>query len=87
MATPEEVMALKHNWLNDPCYDLEDVPGFEEHRAELEAFAKAKQAEWQERRNRVLDEKAAALGVPGNRQLAAYVMELEHRIRSLEVHL
>lgn len=39
MKTKSEIDALKANWLLDPHWDIEDTPGFEEHRDELVAFA------------------------------------------------
>jgi hypothetical protein len=33
--THDEIEALKKNWLNDPCWDIEDTEGFEEHHDEL----------------------------------------------------
>jgi len=36
--TWRELEALKASWLGDPCWDLEDTPGFEADRGELYAF-------------------------------------------------
>lgn len=36
--TPEEIEALKNNWLKDPCWDIEDSGGFEAHYDELKAW-------------------------------------------------
>lgn len=33
--TNEEIQALKENWMKDPCFELEDTPGFEDHKVEL----------------------------------------------------
>lgn len=38
MRTKEQIETLKANWLRDPCFDIESVPGFEEHREELRAW-------------------------------------------------
>jgi hypothetical protein len=38
--TNEEIEALKLNWAKDPCWDIEDTEGFEEHREELIAWRK-----------------------------------------------
>jgi hypothetical protein len=38
--TNEEVEALKENWKKDPCWDIEDTKGFEEHHDELLAWRK-----------------------------------------------
>jgi len=49
MVIREEIEKLKESWLHDPCWDIEDTEGFEEHREELLAF----HAEWRAK----LDEK------------------------------
>ena len=37
--TREEVESLKQNWLNDPCFKLEEVKGFEEYIEELHEYS------------------------------------------------
>lgn len=37
MASPS-IEALKSNWLNDPCWDIETTEGYEEYRQELYVF-------------------------------------------------
>lgn len=44
--TNEEIQALKDNWLKDPCWDIEDTPGFEDHKAELLAFHNEQRKKW-----------------------------------------
>ncbi len=48
--TPEEIQKLKESWLRDPCWDIEDTKGFEDHKEELLAFRKQKEAEWEDKR-------------------------------------
>jgi len=31
MKTVEEIDALKRNWYDDPCWDIYDTEGFEDH--------------------------------------------------------
>ena len=54
--TREEIESLIKSWEKDPCFDLEDVGGFEAHRAELEAhsiaFRKWQKAVWEASRPR-----------------------------------
>lgn len=50
--TPIELDTLKKNWMQDPCWDIEDTEGFEAHRAELLAFRKQIEAEKNERRKK-----------------------------------
>lgn len=47
--TTEEIEALKKNWLNDPCWDIENTEGFEDHVAELTAFHELKRKEWEQK--------------------------------------
>lgn len=47
--TPEDIQALKDNWRHDPCYDIEDAEGFEEHREELKAYREERELYWKER--------------------------------------
>lgn len=35
MKTEWELLDLKTQWKADPCWDIEDTEGFEEHRTEL----------------------------------------------------
>ena len=46
MKTKLEIDALKRSWERDPCWDIEDTEDFEEHREELLAYRKEKEAEW-----------------------------------------
>lgn len=48
MKTREEIEALKRNWAEDSCWDLEDTEGFEDHREELTAFRLQKEVEWKQ---------------------------------------
>lgn len=54
MKSEEDVKKLKESWLADPAWDIENTTGFEEHKAELLAFRKSKEREWENAR---LDEK------------------------------
>ena len=38
MKTDAEIKELKRQWEYDPCWDIEDTEGFEEHREELTRF-------------------------------------------------
>lgn len=44
--TPEEIQALKDNWIKDPCWDIEDTKGFAEHVEELLNFRRQTELEW-----------------------------------------
>ena len=47
MKSREELESLKRNWLRDPCWDIEETEGFEEHREELLAYRKICEDEWE----------------------------------------
>lgn len=90
MQAREEIDTLKANWLKDPCWDIEDTPGFEAHRDELVAFHKQMKAEWDAAYyQRIIDAithaaalyEAIGMGEAGNDALAAFVgrLVLENR--------
>lgn len=83
MATREQVEALKRDWKRDPCYEIEETPGFEEHREELRAYNEEFVRQNLKRRDEMLREKALRMGCPGNVELAAYVEGLELALDSL----
>jgi hypothetical protein len=84
MKTHEDVEELKRQWLVDPCWDIYETHGFEQHREELMRFQAESEERWaRERMNKVWD-KSRELGIEGNLALAGYVMKLEARIESLE---
>lgn len=91
MKTRQEVDELKKQWIADPWDCLGSTAGFEEHRAELDAFETA----WsikreQERRQKLLD-LAAQYGICDSMKLASILkttldrLELaEQRIQELQ---
>jgi len=81
MKTREEIENLKINWLEDPCYDLEDVEGFEDVREELLAFRQAKEQAWREGEQHRVNAKAEALKVSVD--LVYYIEDLEYRLKQL----
>lgn len=82
--TPDEIEALKRNWLSDPCWDIEETDGFEAHKPELLAFRLKAESVWRARRVRELSDRAAALGVPGNTALVEFIERLENKIFRLQ---
>lgn len=55
--TPEEIEALKKNWMADPCWDIEDTEGFEAYKEDLLAFRKDQEKKWQEQWLAALEER------------------------------
>ena len=68
--TREEIEKLKQSWLNDPCWDIEDTEGFEEHRDELLAYHEEAKKQWEiaseERKTRRIEKVMKATGVDSN---------------------
>ncbi|MDT0689348.1 hypothetical protein RM549_06095 [Salegentibacter sp. F188] len=83
MATEAEITELKKNWKRDPCWDIYDTEGFEEHREELETYQKEQELIWETHRRHKLKQKAERMGVPGNLVLARYIEGLETTIIKL----
>jgi hypothetical protein len=84
MPTREEIDTLKHQWLGDQSWDIEDTPGFEEHHLELLAWRAQQENTWRAREAARVQEKSELLGCPGNLKLVAYVEGLERRLELLE---
>lgn len=91
MKTKEEILKLELNWLCDPCWDIEDTEGFEEHRDELKKFRLEREVEWKQRkikREEEIDKKADELGIRGVYRLVLAITEkideFEEKIYDLE---
>ena len=44
--TLEEIEELKRMWKSDPCWDIEDEEGFEDHKEELKTFRLECEYDW-----------------------------------------
>jgi hypothetical protein len=85
--TREEVEQLKAEWEQDPIWDIENTPGFQDYFSELRDYSEKRIKEWEadtERRALALAER---LGCPGNPGLARYIEYLERSIRQLEARV
>jgi ribosomal protein L7/L12 len=82
--TREEVEALKKNWLEDPCWDIEDTEGFEEFREELKHFSDLIKQEQDKMYALKLQKKAEELGITEHKKLVDYILGLEYRLEKLE---
>lgn len=76
-----EVERLKREWSADPVFDLEDTPGFEAYRAELETFARTSRERWQQQEEQRLATRAAELEC--SPKTLAYIEQLERGIAQL----
>lgn len=81
----DELTDLKTDWLEDPCWDIEDTPGFEVWHDELQAWRKEIEAEDEMNERERVGMKTAELGI--NAALLAYIERLEFRIAQLEKKL
>ena len=78
MKTREEVEALKRNWLEDPCWDIEDTEGFEEYAVELRGYHVEWRSRWEAAREK--EEAARYRNTPASEAMlrdviAAHAME------------
>jgi hypothetical protein len=87
--TPEEIEALKRNWLSDPCWDIEHTDGFEAHQEELAAFRNDWQAKWDAKYEAQRKEKLATLTARYccSAEAAEAIDELLTRVRDLEFEI
>lgn len=83
MATRKEIEDLKHNWNGDPCWDIEDTEGFEDHKEELELHRYKMQEKWRESYDNELKKYANKIGA-GSQKLADYIRTLERSIEDLK---
>ncbi|MFK7692878.1 hypothetical protein [Paenibacillus sp. HJGM_3] len=68
MKTAQEIERLKQDWLNDPCFDLAETEGFENHKEELLKFQQETEAAWKskyEADQAEIDTEAERIGVKG----------------------
>ena len=78
----DELEALKGSWTDDPCWDIEDTPGYELWHDELLAYRESVEAEAEREETWRIGYKTAALGI--NATLLRYIERLESRIDELE---
>lgn len=84
----EELEALKASWVKDPCWDIEDTPGFEEHQEELLAFRKETEAKWKAENDKDLSSKAAELGVSKEQaKVLSSFNEIERELSTLDLFM
>jgi len=82
MATNDDIAWLKEDWIQDPSYNIEDAPGFEEHRDELRAWRFAFEADYEKLEYEELQMRARKHGRSIDLQQAiedAHLVERRHR--------
>ena len=80
--TREQIEELKAQWLADPCWDIEETEGFEQHKEELLKFRLETERRWQRQWLRRINAKARKLRC--SIATAEYLIRLEERISKLE---
>jgi hypothetical protein len=90
MKSRTEVEALKHNWLRDAIWDIEETEGFEEYKEELKAFRIKTEQEWKSKEYNRLHNRAVSLGIDNlgdgeskQLELMKYLENLERAINNL----
>lgn len=82
MKTKQDIENLKRQWLNDPCWDIEDTEGFEDYKKELLEYRLSIETE-----KRIVEEKrksrACAL-YNCNLEMLRTIESLQHRVEVLE---
>jgi hypothetical protein len=81
----DEIETLKGSWTDDPCWDIEDTPGYGVWRDELLTYRIAVEAEQKAKYTAYVGAKTAALGI--NATLLRYIEQLEGRIEALEARV
>jgi hypothetical protein len=84
MATKEEIEYLKRQWRADPCWDIEETAGFEEHYDELRAYHMECKKQWAHEYQVELLHYAESIGLSNNPALAERIRTMERRIEQLE---
>ena len=85
MKSKQEIQELKRGWKNDPCWDIEETEGFEDHREELFHYRLEKEREWNN--DRLCKFQAKADELHCSFVLAEYILNLENRLDNLEARI
>jgi hypothetical protein len=83
MKTRKEIDHLKANWTHDPCWDLADTEGFEDHREELLDYQTKMQEQWVLHREGEKRARANRMGLVHPSKLAEYISGVEEGISAL----
>lgn len=81
MKTREEIEHLKASWVGDPCWDIEDTEGFEDHQEELLRFRVEQEQRWRTEQDDRVRLKAIELDIEDKPTLAKYILDLESRLK------
>jgi len=76
-----EVKTLKENWKGDPCWDIENTEGFEDHKQELLDYRLGMEASWKKKNEERLQKRSAELEC--SIKLVEYIEILENRFQEV----
>jgi hypothetical protein len=77
-----KIEQLKADWLNGPCWDIEDTEGFETYYIELKAFRLGVEYKTRRHEKEMAENKAKELNC--SLELATYILNLEEKILEFE---
>ena len=83
MKTTEEIDDLKRQWCENPCWDIENTEGFENHHDELLAYRKEHEKKQDEEFEQKVRKEMSRLGIT-DRATYNYLKWLEGRIDKIE---
>lgn len=82
-----EIEQLKRDWKNDPCYDIENTEGFEDHYEELKAFSDKCKKHWKQeaeaREKAEIQQLESELSRIGTLGLLRMIKELQEQVSEL----
>jgi len=82
MKTHTEIIELKRQWENDPCWDIETTEGFEDHKQELLEHRVMKEYEWKLKEEERLEPKARKMGC--SIQMIKWMETIEKKIQKID---
>ena len=83
MKTRKEIDDLKHNWICDPCWDIETASGFEDHIEDLKSYREYMQDLWRKQYEEHVINEMDRKGIT-DRATFDYLKKLENTIERLE---
>ena len=81
MKTKEQIEHLKQDWLNDPCWDISDTEGYEDHYNELKAFEDEQNAKWEQQAQERKEQAIKQLKENHGEDIWNYVYYLEQQLK------
>lgn len=83
MKERSEIDKLKGEWSMDPCWDIEETEGFEDHKSELIEYRKNMEAHWEYKRNNEIADGMQRTGIK-DREVFLQIEYLKNDIEKLK---